>query len=74
MGTQGQSLMTKFGITSIPALELLDGNGSVVFLDGYTRITEDPMWETGTTPDWLTSLQSKGGDHQGHQDRHTTHI
>jgi hypothetical protein len=39
MGEQGQSLMTRFGITTIPALVLLDGNGTVVCLDGCQRVT-----------------------------------
>ncbi len=55
MGMQGQSLMTQFGITTIPALVLLDGNGTVVCLDGHTMITEDTVKETvdtiGPVPD-----------------------
>jgi thiol-disulfide isomerase/thioredoxin len=39
MGERGQSLMTRFGITTIPALVFLDGNGTVVCLDGCGRVT-----------------------------------
>jgi hypothetical protein len=62
MGTHGQSLMTKFGITSIPALVLLDGNGSVVCLDGRTRITEDPAGKTVTATELadLPPIQGRG--------------
>jgi thiol-disulfide isomerase/thioredoxin len=43
MGERGQSLMTQFGITTIPALVLLDGNGTVVCLDGCQRVTSAPL-------------------------------
>jgi hypothetical protein len=39
MGERGQVLMRRFGITTIPALVLLDGNGTVVCLDGRRRVT-----------------------------------
>ncbi len=34
MGARGQELMATFGVTTIPALVLLDGNGAIVALDG----------------------------------------
>ncbi len=42
MGERGQSLMTRFGIMTIPTLVLLDGNGTVVCLDGRQRVTSAP--------------------------------
>jgi hypothetical protein len=42
MGERGQLLMTQFGITTIPALVLLDENGTVVCLDGHQRVTSAP--------------------------------
>jgi hypothetical protein len=42
MGTRGQSLMTRFGITTIPALVFLDGNGTVTCLDGRRTEAADP--------------------------------
>jgi thiol-disulfide isomerase/thioredoxin len=34
MGARGQDLMATFGVFTIPALVLLDGNGAIVCLDG----------------------------------------
>jgi hypothetical protein len=39
MGERGQSLMTRFGITTIPDLVLLDSNGEMVCLHGCNKIT-----------------------------------
>jgi hypothetical protein len=41
MGTRGQSLMTIFGITTIPALVFLDGNGTVTCIDGRQIVAAD---------------------------------
>jgi hypothetical protein len=42
MGARGQELMATFGVLTIPALVLIDGNGAVVCFDGQHKITEDP--------------------------------
>jgi thiol-disulfide isomerase/thioredoxin len=42
MGARGKDLMATFGVLTIPALVLLDGNGAVMCLDGRSKITEDP--------------------------------
>ncbi len=41
MGTRGQSLMTRFGITTIPALVFLGGNGTVTCADGRRMVAAD---------------------------------
>jgi hypothetical protein len=41
MGTRGQSLMTRFGITTIPALVFLDRNGTVTCVDGRRMVAAD---------------------------------
>jgi hypothetical protein len=46
MGERGQLLMTRFGIATIPALVLLDGNGTVVCLDGHQRVTSAPSGQS----------------------------
>jgi hypothetical protein len=42
MGARDQDLMAIFGLLTIPALVLLDGNGAVMCLDGQCKITKDP--------------------------------
>jgi thiol-disulfide isomerase/thioredoxin len=46
MVERGQSLMTRFGITTIPALVLLDRNGNVVCLDGRRWVTSAPSGQS----------------------------
>jgi len=41
MGARGQSLMTRFGITTIPALVFLDMNGKVTCVDGRRMVAAD---------------------------------
>ena len=37
-GARGTDLMTKFGVTTIPALVLLDGTGAITFQDGRAEV------------------------------------
>ncbi len=41
-GKKGLDLLNKFGITTIPALVLLDGEGTVLCRDAQERLWEDP--------------------------------
>jgi hypothetical protein len=45
--------MTRFGITTIPALVLLDGSGTVVCLDGRRRVTSTTMGRSPAQSDGL---------------------
>ncbi len=45
VGQQGLDLMDRFGVTSIPALVLLDGEGMLISRDGHQQLRADP---TGT--------------------------
>ena len=39
-GARGNDLMTKFGVTTIPALVLLDGTGAITCQDGRTEVVQ----------------------------------
>ncbi len=55
-GPQGAALMEEFGVTSIPLLILLDGEGAVVCRDGQEQLRADP---TGRNFPWsITSLRT----------------
>jgi len=41
-GTMGKALATRFGMTTIPALVLLDSNGKVICTDARIRLAADP--------------------------------
>ncbi len=41
-GPQGKALLAKFGMTTIPALVLLDGNGRVICTDARVCLAADP--------------------------------
>ena len=41
-GPRGKALMERFGVTTIPALILLDGNGRVICTDARIRLAADP--------------------------------
>ena len=41
-GTLGTALATRFGVTTIPALILLDSNGNVICTDAHIRLAADP--------------------------------
>ena len=41
-GTMGKALATRFGVTTIPALVLLDSNGKVICTDARIRLAADP--------------------------------
>ena len=49
VGQRGLTLMARFGITSIPALILLDGEGTEICRDGHERLRADPA---GTDFPW----------------------
>ena len=51
-GPRGAALMEEFGVTSIPALILLDGEGAVVCRDGQEQLRADP---TGHDFPWATT-------------------
>jgi hypothetical protein len=53
MGERGQLLMTRFVITTIPALVLLDGSGTVVCLDGRRRVTSTTTGQSPALSDGL---------------------
>jgi nucleoredoxin len=52
-GKKGLDLLNKFGITTIPALVLLDGEGAVLCRDAQERLWEDP---TGQHFPWQDPL------------------
>ena len=41
-GTLGKALVARFGVTTIPALVLLDSNGQVICTDARNRLAADP--------------------------------
>jgi hypothetical protein len=42
-GPCGKALLARFGVTTIPALVLLDGNGWVICTDARIRLAADPI-------------------------------
>ncbi len=54
-GLQGSHLQDMYGITTIPALVLLDGAGTVLCRNGHDRLQEDP---TGCGLPWQEQLSS----------------
>lgn len=49
IGQRGLALMAQFGVTTIPALILLDGEGTLLCRDGHERLRADPA---GTDFPW----------------------
>jgi hypothetical protein len=41
-GPRGKALLAKFGVTTIPALVLLDGDGRVICTDAHVHLAADP--------------------------------
>ncbi len=46
IGHQGLALMEEFGVTSIPTLILLDGEGVVICREGQEHLRADPTGKT----------------------------
>jgi hypothetical protein len=65
MGERGQSLMTRFGITTIPALVFLDGRGKLTCLDGRQKIAADPTARASALVDDLPPNPQVGPQQAG---------
>ena len=58
--TKEKELSKKFKVNGIPSLVVLDEDGSLITLDGRSKVTEDP---TGQSFPWRTAKGAGTADH-----------
>jgi hypothetical protein len=62
IGHQGLALMEEFGVTSIPTLILLDGEGAVICREGQEHLWADPTGKNFPWPSTASRLPRVGFD------------